>query len=102
MMGTTPTQRRVISILARLQAQGDYGPTLAEIREIMGGGSRSTTHRMIEALIERGLISRLPNRARSIVVSPEAMKRYGPPILINGRAYRYIPVTRIGFGKGRA
>lgn len=101
MMGTTPAQRQVLAILARLQAQGDYGPSLREIREIMGVASKSSVHALIEALIERGLITRLRYRSRSIRVRPEALARYGAPIEIAGAAYRYIPATRLGANSKR-
>lgn len=39
-----------------------------EIRDALGLNSKSGVHRLVTALDERGLIRRLPNRARSIVV----------------------------------
>ena len=46
-------------------------PSYDEIRDGLGLASKSQVHRYIAALVERGYVSTIPNRARSIVILPE-------------------------------
>lgn len=45
----------------------ERSPSYVEMRDHLGLESKSGIHRLIEALEERGYISRIKNRARSIV-----------------------------------
>jgi SOS-response transcriptional repressor LexA len=46
-------------------------PSFEEMMKALGLRSKSGVHRLIEALIERGHIKRLPNRARAIELVEE-------------------------------
>ena len=48
--------------------KNEYCPSFQEMMEHLGLKSKSGVHRMINGLAERGVIRRLPNRARSIEV----------------------------------
>ena len=58
----------------RLQDTG-VSPSFEEMKEALALKSKSGVHRLISALEERGLIRRLPNRARSIEVIDEPARR---------------------------
>ncbi len=50
-----------------IEANNGVAPSFNEMKEFCGLASKSGVHRLITALEERGLIRRLPNRARAIV-----------------------------------
>jgi repressor LexA len=65
-----PTKRQQDAlrfIEGKLQATG-LAPTLAETSAALGMNTRSSTLALLRGLVERGLIRRLPNRARAIEV----------------------------------
>lgn len=43
-------------------------PTFDEMKDALGLQSKSGIHRLVEALVERGFIRRIPNRARAIEI----------------------------------
>lgn len=71
--------RRQAQLLAFLRAEAVEGrcPTFDEMRAHLGLLSKSSAHRLIEALEERGKIRRLYNRVRAIEVldwsSPQSL-----------------------------
>ncbi|MBX9926124.1 MAG: repressor LexA, partial [Hyphomicrobiaceae bacterium] len=68
----------LIFIHDRMQKSG-VPPSFDEMKDALDLKSKSGIHRLIMALVERGFIRRLPNRARAIEVIklPESMG--GPP-----------------------
>lgn len=65
--GLTEKQAELYHYLKRRLADPDRAsPSFDEMLAHMGVRSKSGIHRLLKALEERGLIRRLPNRARSI------------------------------------
>jgi repressor LexA len=67
-------------------------PSFDEMRQALGLKSKSGVHRLVSALEERGYVSRLPNRARALVVheTPQraALSEYTLPELLDEVAIR--------------
>lgn len=95
MYGMTPEQRRLLILLATLQRQGEVCPSLDELAATLGHDSKSTAHRLLTALAERGAIRRLRGRARAIEVLPEGMA-WARPVEIAGERFRFIPAACLG------
>lgn len=68
MMGLTHKQRELLDFIGERMAVDGVSPSFDEMREAMGPKSKSGIHRLIDALEERGIIQRLPNRARAIEI----------------------------------
>lgn len=69
MMGLTAKQKELFAFINRYIAENDgQGPTFDQMTVAIGLKSKLGLHRIITALEERGLIRRLPNRARAIEV----------------------------------
>lgn len=56
-------------------ANDGVAPSFEEMKEFAGLASKSGIHRLITALEERGLIRRLPHRARAIVCVEQELIR---------------------------
>ena len=79
MMGLTRHQHRLYEFIkARLEETGGVAPSFEEMKDEMGLSAKSGVHRLITALEERGLIRRLPNRARAIEIVPQRQVRPNP------------------------
>ena len=77
----TKKQHELICFIAdRLEATG-ISPSFEEMKEALGLKSKSGVHRLISALVERGFLQRLPNRARAldVVKMPERAERKAEP-----------------------
>jgi len=72
-MLTRKQHELLLYIDARLSETG-ISPSFEEMKEALDLKSKSGVHRLISALVERGFIRRLPNRARALEVlkMPEA------------------------------
>lgn len=57
----------LLFIHERLEA-GEIAPSFEEMKDHLGLKSKSGIHRLITALVERGYLERLPNRARALHV----------------------------------
>src|SRR6476619_600678 len=70
----TAKQRELLMFIDDRLKQGGISPSFDEMREALDLKSKSGVHRLISALVERGFIRRLPNRARALEVlkTPEA------------------------------
>ena len=66
--GLTVRQRDALDFIQTYQSEHGITPTFDEIRVGMGLKSKSDIKRLVDALVERGFASRLPYRARSIVL----------------------------------
>lgn len=64
----TPRMREVYDFVDAFIRQNGFSPSYEEIGEAVGVGSRSTIHRVIKALAERGHIRMLKGRSRSIEI----------------------------------
>jgi repressor LexA len=74
-MLTRKQHELLLYIDARLAETG-ISPSFEEMKEALDLKSKSGVHRLISALVERGFIRRLPNRARALEVlkMPDAKK----------------------------
>lgn len=66
--GLTPRQRDVLDFIRSHQGEHGVTPTYDEIAAGIGLSSKSGIARMIDGLEERGFVTRLPGRWRSIVL----------------------------------
>ena len=64
----TKKQKDLLLLIHDRMSQGDIAPSFDEMREELGLKSKSGIHRLITALVERGYLERLPNRARALEV----------------------------------
>ena len=67
--GMTPRQRDALRVIKEHIALHGCPPSFDEIREAMGLSSKSGVKRLVDALVERGLIRMRPGRARSIALT---------------------------------
>lgn len=84
----TAKQRELLTYIdGRLKASG-VSPSFDEMREALELKSKSGVHRLIGALVERGFIRRLPNRARALEVMrlPDAQGATSAPSAPHSRA----------------
>lgn len=95
MYGLTSQQHRTLVFLATLQRQGSIMPSVVELRDHMGLLGVSAAHRLIEALVERGYVRKLPRLARALEVLPDAMERLRPTLqVLDG--LEFIPASQLG------
>ncbi len=64
----TKKQRELLLLINDRMQSGKIAPSFDEMREALGLKSKSGIHRLITALVERGYLERLPNRARALEV----------------------------------
>ena len=64
----TKKQRDLLILIHNRMKQGEIAPSFDEMREELGLKSKSGIHRLITALVERGYLERLPNRARALEI----------------------------------
>jgi repressor LexA len=64
----TKKQRDLLVFIHEKMADGDLAPSFDEMKDALDLKSKSGIHRLIEALVERGFLERLPNRARALQV----------------------------------
>lgn len=64
----TQKQRDLLIFIHEKMAEGNLAPSFDEMKEALDLKSKSGIHRLIEALVERGFLERLPNRARALQV----------------------------------
>ena len=63
----TPVQRNALDFIrGYIEQHGGVSPSFGEIEHALGLHSRSSVHRIVSALEERGHIRRLHNRQRAI------------------------------------
>jgi len=62
----TKKQRDLLVFIHEKMADGDLAPSFDEMKDALDLKSKSGIHRLIEALVERGFLERLPNRARAL------------------------------------
>lgn len=64
----TKKQRDLLLFIHERMAQGDVAPSFEEMKLALDLKSKSGIHRLINALVERGYLERLPHRARALEV----------------------------------
>lgn len=71
----TQRQKKLLDFIKIYMEEHGIAPSFEEMREFMGGKSKSGIFFMLRSLEERGLIRRLPHRSRAIeLVKPEDRK----------------------------
>ncbi|MEQ9634783.1 MAG: helix-turn-helix domain-containing protein [Devosia marina] len=71
-VGLTPLQARVLAYLTEEEDRGAIVPSFEDIGRYCAIHTKSSVHRIVHALANRGAIKIEPNRARSIVVMGRA------------------------------
>jgi len=81
----TKKQRDLLLFIHERVESGDIAPSFDEMRDALGLKSKSGIHRLITALVERGYLERLPNRARALKILklPENYQRSASPAQVN-------------------
>lgn len=64
----TAKQHKILTFVIDYLSKHNFSPSYHEIREEVGLVSKSSVHRHVSALEERGFIKRLPDKARAIEV----------------------------------
>jgi repressor LexA len=64
----TQTQKDLLIFIHERFAKGEVAPSFDEMKNALGLKSKSGIHRLISALVERGFLERLPNKARALEV----------------------------------
>lgn len=64
----TRKQRDLLLFIDERMKSGDIAPSFDEMKDALGLKSKSGIHRLINALVERGYLQRLPHRARALEV----------------------------------
>lgn len=70
MMGLTPPQADALNAIRKL-SRGGVGPSFEEMKVELGVASRSYAFRLVHALKERGMVTFIPNKSRSIRIVGE-------------------------------
>ena len=78
----TKKQHELLLYIDRQLAETGVSPSFEEMKEALDLKSKSGVHRLISALVERGFIRRLPNRARALEVLKMPETR-GAPVAAN-------------------
>ncbi len=68
MMGLTQRQTDCLNFIRNTVAAGGKAPSFNDIKTAMGLANKSSVHRLISGLEDRGYIRRLPGRSRAIAV----------------------------------
>lgn len=99
----TPQMQAALSFIKAYMFENQgVSPNYEEIRQGIGIGSKGGVNRILKSLAERGLISFVPHRARSIQVvegpSAEVMSRWSDDELrlVVGRAQAILAARQIG------
>jgi repressor LexA len=66
--GTTKRQADALTFITGFIASHGYSPSYTEIGDALGIKGRGRIHELVAALEERGLVRKLPHRARSIAI----------------------------------
>lgn len=76
-MGMTLVQKTTFDFIREYSEQNGIAPSYDEIMVELGFKSKSSVHRVINLLEERGLIRRLTGRARSVKIIDHSDGAYG-------------------------
>ena len=75
MMGLTHRQAECLRVIRERLAQSGVPPTYDEICVALDIASKSNVHRLVDALVERGHLRRIPNHARGLALADEFSPR---------------------------
>lgn len=71
-VGITRQQAATLEFIRDYQARYGASPSYDDIKKAMGFRSKSSVHRLVHGLADRGAISLLPDQARSIALAGRA------------------------------
>lgn len=72
MIGLTRSQAELLAFIGRFQSENEgVSPSFEDMKLGMGLHSKSGVHRLITALVEKGRLRRMENRARALEIVPE-------------------------------
>lgn len=80
-MPLTKRQREILGFIRDYLGDNNYSPTLEEIAEHFGIASLNAIYKHLNVLEERGFITRMSNRARSIQLVPQQEDKHFLPLL---------------------
>lgn len=75
MTGLTPLQRQFLDYVSAYIERKGFSPCYEEIVEALDLASTSQAHAMVERLVERGHLTRIRGKARSLAVVPDVADR---------------------------
>lgn len=77
----TRKQRDLLIFIHERMSSGEIAPSFDEMKDALGLKSKSGVHRLINGLVERGHLERLPHRARALSVRklPEGYRPESQP-----------------------
>ena len=82
MIGLTPRQKDCVEFIRDYLAENDgVAPSMEEIRLALVLDSKSGAHRLLEQLMAKGIVGKIPNRARSVYLIGDARDPYAPATL---------------------
>jgi len=67
----TQKQKDALDFITGYIGEFGKGPSFDEIKDGLGIRSKSGVHRLVSALVERGYLVRIPNRARALALPNE-------------------------------
>ena len=70
--GLTPRMKDCLAAIVSYQREHGVAPSYDDLRRMLGLAGKSTINRLVTSLEERGRITRLPNKDRSIAVIGES------------------------------
>ncbi len=79
----TPRQVEILRLIGQYRSKNGCSPTLQEIARKLKI-SRVTVFGHVEALVQKGLLGRLPNKARSLTLKPSAASVIGSDTVAGG------------------
>ena len=77
----TPRQLEILTLIRDSQRNYRYSPTMQELADELDI-SKVTVFEHIDALVEKGMLKRLPHRARSLQLTPDAYIPLGRPSVL--------------------
>lgn len=77
MDGLTPRMRKLLDFLNGYIVENGFSPSFDEMKDALGLRSKSGVHRLVLSLEERGWVTRLPHRARTLTVNKSEQARTG-------------------------
>jgi repressor LexA len=97
----TQKQKELLLLIHERMATGDVAPSFEEMKELLGLKSKSGIHRLINALVERGYLERLPHRARALQVRklPEGYRPDGNDTSDAATRARNVNATYVDAGR---
>lgn len=77
----TLKQLQVFEFIEHYIAENGYSPTLLEIGFAVGVKAKGTVHRYVQALVQEGVITLLPDRKRNIQLCMRKKNTYSLPLI---------------------